>query len=62
MNGMNWVIINSRHYNVEQMQEFYWYNGALVIHMAGRSVPEFIHDPDKRHYNGLCFDLLEVGS
>ena len=54
---MKWITINKHHYNVAHIQEFYWYNGALSVRVAGRAVPDLIHDPDKEHYHKLCDDL-----
>lgn len=51
---MNWITINSRHYNLDQIQEFRWDDGQLRIGFEGETVFHNIPDPDRRWYHKLC--------
>ncbi len=50
---MRWIEMKGHSYNADHLQEFYWHDGALYIHLLGRSVPDIIPDP-----NGSSFRWL----
>lgn len=43
---MHWINLNDRFICVEYLQMFEWHDGALYVHILGRSVPEMFNDPD----------------
>ena len=51
---MDILNVLDRHYNIDYIQEFYWLDGTLRIHLLGRSVPEIFADPDGSMYRKLC--------
>lgn len=48
------VTIDGRHYNVAQLQKFYWFEGKLYLTFVGQSAPENITDSDRRYYEKIC--------
>lgn len=52
------VTIDGRHYNMAQLQKFYWSEGRLYLTFPGQSVPDVILDPDRRYYEKVCESCL----
>lgn len=51
---IDWIWIDKHHYNLGHIQEFYWSDGALRVHLLGRSVPEIFADADGGLYRKMC--------
>lgn len=54
---MKWVLVDSLHINLENVDAFEWHNGKLIFCYNGDPNPYPLDDPEKRHYLKLCHQL-----
>lgn len=48
------VTIGHLHYNVAQLQKFYWFEGRLYLTFIGQPVHDIVADPDRKYYEKIC--------
>ena len=51
---MKWVLIDYRHINMTNVDEFFWENGALWVFFNGNLEPCEYTDPDRERYRKMC--------
>lgn len=53
---MKWVLIENRHINMNNVDEFKfkWEDGVLVVFFNSNPVPYEYEDPDRRLYLRMC--------
>lgn len=51
---MKWVTVISAHFNLDQVQAFYWSAGKLFVYWQGTTEPDTYADPGRFNYSRLC--------
>ena len=51
---MKWVLINHKHINMNNVDEFYWEDGALWVFFNGDPEPYEYKDPERERYQKMC--------